>query len=244
MTVVLPAVNDSQTQSWRALLAVQRALPAGWCLVGGQMVHLHCSERGVAPNRPTNDGDAVLDVRGRPGILHDFTAVLRDLGFAVAGTRWEGHQHRWVNGAASIDILIPRGVGQRAASRLGISGGTTLESPGAQQAIERAELVEVQVEDDVGFIPQPNLLGALVSKAAAYTVPNDHGRERHLVDFAVLASLISRSDRIAEQLTAGDRRRLSSMLGVMADSRSRWVGIADAERGIAVLRAQLEPHGG
>jgi len=208
VTVVLPAMNQSQTQSWRALLAVQRVLPVGWCLVGGQLVHLHCCERGLAPNRPTNDGDVALDVRGRPAILQEFTAALHDLGFSADGTSWEGHQHRWVNGAASIDVLIPRGVGERAAARSGVSGGTTLESPGAQQAIERTELVEVQVEDDVGFIPRPNLLGALVSKAAAYTFRSEAGRERHLIDFAVLASLIARSDRIAEQMTDRDRRWL------------------------------------
>ena len=244
MTVALPTMNASQTQSWRALLAVQRVLPGGWCLVGGQMVHLHCCERGVAPNRPTNDGDVALDVRGQPAILQEFTAALRDLGFTGDGTSWEGHQHRWVNGAASIDVLIPRGVGQRAGARIGASGGTTLESPGAQQAIDRTELVEVQVENDVGGVPRPNLLGALVSKAAAYTFRREAGRERHLLDFAVLASLIARSDLIAEQLTDRDRRWLSSMLGVMADSRSRWVGISDGERGIAVLRAQLEPPRG
>ncbi|MBO0901843.1 hypothetical protein J1G42_14760 [Cellulomonas sp. zg-ZUI222] len=30
-------------------------MPVGWVLVGGQMVHLHCAERGAAPQRPTDD---------------------------------------------------------------------------------------------------------------------------------------------------------------------------------------------
>lgn len=239
MTVVLPVMNESQTQAWRALLAVQREIPDGWCLVGGQLVHLHCSERGVAPNRPTNDGDAVLDIRSRPEILNEFTAALGNLGFAADGTSMEGHQHRWVNGEASIDLLIPRGVGERAGSRRGASGGTTLESPGAQQALERAELVQVQVGTDIGFVPRPDLLGALVSKAAAHSIPNDSRRERHLLDFAVLASLISRNDSIAARLTARDRHHLVSMLKAMDRSRSRWLGIADAERGVDVLRTLL-----
>jgi hypothetical protein len=95
--------------------------------------------------------------------------------------------------------------------------------------------VQVQVVDDVGYIPRPNLLGALVSKAAAYAVPSGRRRERHLIDFAVLASLISRSDRIAEQMTTRDRRRLVSMLGALATSRGRWVSVTGADRGVAVL---------
>jgi hypothetical protein len=79
------------------------------------------------------------------------------------------------------------------------------------------------------------LLGALVSKAAAYAVPSDLGRERHLIDFAILASLIARSDRIADQLTVRDRRRLVSVIGVLSSFRSRWVGVSGADRGVAVL---------
>ncbi len=72
------------------------------------MVHLHCIERGVAPTRPTDDVDAVLDVRAEPGALHSFTTALVELGFASTGESWEGHQHRWQRGEAQIDVLIPR----------------------------------------------------------------------------------------------------------------------------------------
>jgi hypothetical protein len=61
VTVVLPVMNQSQTQAWQALLAIHRAPPAGWRLVDGKMVHLHCLERRVTPNRPTDN--AVIDWR-------------------------------------------------------------------------------------------------------------------------------------------------------------------------------------
>ena len=147
------------------------------------MVHLLCAERGVTPNRPTDDGDAVLDVRARPAILNEFTSVLRTLGFVSAGESMEGHQHRWLNDEAKIDVLIPRHVGERAARRRGASGGTTLETPGAQQALDRAELIEVSVQGHGGRIPRPNMAGALVIKAAAYANTRDSYRERHLTDF-------------------------------------------------------------
>jgi len=41
MSAVLPPTNASQTQAWQALLDLGRVVPSGWCLVGGQMVHLH-----------------------------------------------------------------------------------------------------------------------------------------------------------------------------------------------------------
>ena len=52
MSVVLPPMTDAQTQGWLALLDLHDQMGTGWTLVGGQMVHLHCAERGVAPRRP------------------------------------------------------------------------------------------------------------------------------------------------------------------------------------------------
>jgi hypothetical protein len=84
--VIAPPMLAAQENAWRGLLEIFARLPAGWCLVGGQLVHLHCWERGYAPNRPTNDADAALDVRARPEILLEFTRVLTEIGFATAGS--------------------------------------------------------------------------------------------------------------------------------------------------------------
>lgn len=69
-----------QQSAWRALLEIYDRLSGGWYLVGGQLVHLHCWERGYAPNRPTNDVDAALDVRARPEIILEFTRALTEIG--------------------------------------------------------------------------------------------------------------------------------------------------------------------
>lgn len=243
MSVVLPSMSRAQGEAWSALLDLAERLPTGWTLVGGQMVHLHCAERGVAPTRPTDDVDAVLDVRAEPDALRTFTTVLVELGFTSAGESWEGHQHRWARGGAQIDVLIPRHVGERAAGRRGASGGTTIETPGAQQALDRTQSVEVVLNGRVGSVRRPNLLGALIAKAAAHSVVLDRARTRHLIDFAVLTTLIRPSDAVHE---AGrrDREHLGSMLAALEVDRRAWAGVEGAEAGNARLRLALAPRPG
>ncbi len=243
MTVVLDDLSENQRQSWLGLLDVASAFPAGWCLVGGQMVQLLCHERGFVPTRPTDDGDVALDVRAYPHVLRDFTQALTELGFEPTSVNADGHQHRWARGAASLDVLIPQGIGPRTAARTGVTGGTTLQSPGAQQAIARSKPVSVLVGTTRGVIRRPNLLGAMVSKAAAFSVPSDPHKERHLTDFAVLATMVSRSDRIAEQLTPRDRRYLVPLLAVLERSRGPWSTIGGSQRGIQALGALVRVGG-
>ena len=179
--------------------------------------------------------DVVLDVRAHPLVLHEFTAALTRVGFSPAGETQEGHQHRWVRDLASIDVLIPQGLGRAATVKRGVTGATTLSSPGAQQAIRRAEPVGVQVDQTEGTVHRPNLIGALVSKAAAYSVPGDPNKARHIIDFAALAAMARRSDRIAQQLSAGDRKHLAPMLTALAASRPLWSSTPGAERGVLAL---------
>ena len=71
--VTMPAMGEAQKQSWQALMDLYERVNAGWTLIGGQLVHLHCAERGASPARPTNDIDTVVDIPGLPddaGDLH------------------------------------------------------------------------------------------------------------------------------------------------------------------------------
>ncbi|WP_424449031.1 hypothetical protein [Microbacterium arborescens] len=105
--IAMPAMTEAQEHAWVTLLDLHEELPSGWTIVGGQMVHLWCAERGVTMARPTDDADAVLDVRLEPGILYTFTAALKRRGFD-AETASSGVQHRWRKDDAVIDVLIPR----------------------------------------------------------------------------------------------------------------------------------------
>ena len=179
--VELPAMNEAQEQSWHALMDLYERLDSHWTLIGGQLVHLHCAERGVLPTRPTNDIDTVVDIRASQSILMTFTSALKDMGFRpeISG---EGIQHRWRRDQAQIDVLIPEGVGVRAASLIGAGGAPTIPAPGTTQALNRSEVVMVRVGGRTGSVLRPNLVGALVGKAAARTeIASDPANARHCI---------------------------------------------------------------
>lgn len=235
----LPAMTEGQEQSWLGLLDISRTLPRGWCLVGGQMVFLLCAERGGSPARPTDDVDTVLDIRAEPLILTTFTAALQSRGFAPDGQSWEGHQHRWVKGKAKIDILIPTGVGERARSRKGVTGGTTLEAPGAQGALDHAEPVRVQVGSASGTVQRPGLPAAIAAKSAALLNPNDAKRQRHLIDVAVLTTLLKPGDAFGE-LAVRDQRRVQQALAVLESEPPVVASVDGASDGVKRLRLALD----
>lgn len=62
---------------------------------------------------------------------------------------------------------------------------------------------------------RPNLVGALVVKAAAHGNPGDAARGRHRRDFVVLARLLRASDFASEELSKKDRQRLRSMIAAI-----------------------------
>lgn len=148
---ILPAMPPEQTASWHGILDLYEHLDSGWTLIGGQLVHLHCAARGQFPVRPTNDIDAVIDVRADPQILHTFTKALTDLGFVSAGITGEGRQHRWRREQASIDVLLPEGAGERASRRPGVTGSPTLPTEGGTQALRRSATLPVVVDGRAGF---------------------------------------------------------------------------------------------
>lgn len=238
--VEMPVMTEAQEQAWRTLLDLHEELPRGWTVVGGQMVHLWCAERGVVMARPTDDADAVLDVRLEPEMLLKFTNALLRRGFE-AETAESGVQHRWRKGEAVIDVLIPRHLGPVAANRRGAGGGPTIETPGAQKAVDRTEIVRVRIGDRVGAVPRPSLLGALIAKAAAFTVPLDRNRNRHLGDFALLATLLRPSD--VEDYAPFDKRELQLVTNALGNARTKpgaWSHVNRGADGIERLAGVVE----
>jgi len=234
--IVLPAMPQEQTASWLGVLDLYDKLPTGWTLIGGQLVHLYCAERGQFPVRPTNDADTVIDVRADPAILHTFTRVLSDLGFKSAGISAEGRQHRWVRGDASIDVLLPEGIGERAQEREGVTGSPTLPTQGGTQALRRSEVIPVAVDGREGFVRRPNLVGALVVKAAAHTNVGDQDPRRHRRDSLVLAGLITAADFANEALSSKDRHRLRRILDAVETDRELLLATSGAGDIVARLR--------
>lgn len=238
--IVLPAMPPEQRASWLGVLDLFERLAEGWTLIGGQLVHLHCAERGQFPERPTNDADTVIDVRADPTMLHTFTKVLTELGFASAGISAEGRQHRWVRDQASIDVLLPEGAGARASGRKGVTGSPTLPTQGGTQALQRSEIVAVTVAGREGHVLRPSLVGALVVKAAAHTNVGDQDPRRHRRDFLVLAGLIAATDFADEQLTKKDRQRLQCIVDAIEADRELLLDVPRATDTIARLRIAAE----
>jgi hypothetical protein len=233
---VLPPMPPEQKASWLGILDLYDHLSVGWTLIGGQLVHLHCAERGHLPVRPTNDADTVIDVRADPQMLLRFTTTLQDLGFSPDGISAEGHQHRWRRDQASIDVLLPDGIGERASERRGVTGSPTLQTQGGSQALSRSETVAVRVDGRAGFVRRPGLVGALVVKAGAHGNPGDRDLRRHRRDFVVLASLLTASDVAADELSKTDRRRLASIITAIEGDRELWLEIPGASDAIARLK--------
>lgn len=227
--IVLPAMPPEQTASWLGLLDLHERLAEGWTLIGGQLVHLHCAERGQFPVRPTNDADTVIDVRAAPTMLATFTKTLTDLGFESAGISAEGLQHRWIRGDASIDVLLPDGIGERASQRQGVTGGPTLPTAGGTQALRRSETIGVTAGGREGSVRRPNLVGALVGKAAALSNSGDPGPGRHRRDFVILAGLLTARDFRGEELTKKDRQRLRAMIAAVKKDRVLLIEVPNAE---------------
>jgi hypothetical protein len=234
--IVLPLMPAEQTASWLALLDLYARLNRGWTLIGGQLVHLHCAERGRYPDRVTNDADAVIDVRADPRMLHTFTTTLTDLGFRSAGISAEGLQHRWLRGEACLDVLLPEGIGERARARPGVTGSPTLPTQGGTQALARSDAVAVTVDGRQGHVLRPNLIGALVGKAAAHSNTGDRDPRRHRRDFVILAELITIADFRNETLTAKDRQRLRRMLTAIDKDAELTLEVAGGADALTRLR--------
>lgn len=233
--LVLPAMTQAQAAGWRTLITLAQRIPKGWCVVGGQMVHLLCWERGATPSRPTDDSDVVLDIRSSPTMLRLFTTELMSLGYASAGESMTGHQHRWISQDGLIDILIPRFLGEVASNRKGATGGTTIETPGGQRALDLSTPIKVALGREAAAIWRPTLHGAIVAKSAAFSVQLDLHRQRHLLDLVVLSTLLRRDDIAPEELTASDRERIGSALGALKESASLIAGVNGGREGIQRL---------
>lgn len=231
-------MGAAQEAGWLALLDLYEQYPREWTLIGGQMVHLHCAERNYTPQRPTDDADAVVNARV-PEVLGAVTDVLMNLGFDPGPPSADGIQHRWTRGSAVVDVLIPESTGPRTASRHSASGFPTVAAPGGTQALQRSEVVEVQIGGRTGAIRRPRLLSAMIMKAAARTETTGPNLTRHCLDFAALAAIMAADDMSAFALVRKDKQRLLRMIGATRDLPEALDQNPAAERRLDRLEAIL-----
>lgn len=209
--VQLPALAGGQAESWAVLAELAPKLGEDWLLIGGQMVFLHEFERGASDVRPTNDADVVVDLRGEPRGLQRVHELLVEHGLLQDPPSREGVAHRYRRGGASIDVLAPDNLGKRAQLRLG--AGRTLAAPGTTQALRRSSWIRVELAESraSALIRRPDLVGALLGKAAAVTRIRSQSaasRAKHLRDLDSLAKLLGANDRATARLTGAEERTL------------------------------------
>lgn len=158
--------------------------------------------------------------------------ILEQQDFQPDGISGDGRAHRYrhktLDPPVLVDVLAPDNVSARA-NLTTTPPGRTVEVPGGTQSLHRREWVEVSLASGSrGRVPRPNLLGALVIKAAATTLPER--RERHFNDLALLCSLIADPFEMRDQVDASDTRWLRRA-GALADpANPSWALIEPAYR--------------
>lgn len=108
--------------------------------------------------------------------MNDIANWLRSNGFDMEVSPED--VSRFVRGIAKIDLLAPDGLGTSPVTTS--PPGRAVQAPGTTQALERCETIAVRFDTATVTIRCPSILGALIAKAAATTIPaTDDERLRH-----------------------------------------------------------------
>ena len=92
----------------------------------------------------------------------------------------------------------------------------------------------------VGSILRPTLLGAIVGKAAAFTVDLDVNRDRHLGDLIVLASLLVPTDvREEAPLDKRESRLVANAAGAAKMRPDTWSYVPRGSEALQRLASAL-----
>lgn len=228
LAVELPPLSGALDTLWDLVLDIaDRVPPDRWALIGGQMVMLHGLVAGRTPTRASQDVDVLADLLTDPaGLVRCVEAVRQlDLQPVVDST---GHVYRFRRPAdsATADVLAPDHTPPRWS--LHTAGGDTIRIDGGRQALQRAVPVAVRKGARSAVVPVPDLLGALVLKAAAWAA-DTRDRQRHSGDAAFLAGLIA--DPLAERqrFAGSDRSRLLRLDRALGDpDASEWRSLGPA----------------
>lgn len=236
--IELRALLPAAEQGWLLLLELDTANRDAWVLIGGQMVFVLAIENGTQLPRATADMDVVVDVRLFQGGTEWLAYWLVDHGFTQDKPSTDGISHRFSRqvipeaGTVIFDILAPDGLSE-ATDVTTVPPGRTVQTPGGTQGLNRARRVELAVNTAdgrrvTGNVSVPDLLGALVLKAAAtaeLTVRENPIRD--WADCALLLAMLPDPFATAAALTRGDRRRIGRLTDLRDRAHPGWDGLSD-----------------
>lgn len=232
--VDLTQVQLPDDRLWPTLLSLSELLEErSWALIGGQMVALHGLAMGRSPIRFSSDLDVIANLVLSPSSLTTCATHVRSLGFAPTPTADGKRLHRFTQDNLVIDIVAPDHP-PRHLLPLRIAGKAAIEIDGGWRALQSAGIIPVIFGSRRGYVPVPDLGGALVIKARA-AIADSRDPERHLLDLAFLLSLVENPRQLRDRLTARDRTHLRR-LGLTGDTRQApWITLRDStDRGDAV----------
>ena len=176
---------------WSTVFALAKATedPTSWRLAGGLMVHLHAMLHGVK-SRPTTDTDFLVDVLTHKYAVREVRGVLQRLGFQLQDGSLSDYTTRMRQGNYEVDLLVDNHLSKYLRSRAMLNGRSMLGMPGSRKAVQRSMFVDLEYAGETATICVPDLIGALLAKAAAWRETGQYGKDRHMIDAALLASLI------------------------------------------------------
>lgn len=234
--VVLPLLPGLESNLWTTLIELGQVFPDHWTLIGGQMVLLHGLEHGRTPPRVSADLDALVNARLRA--IPQFVEDLEAMGFGLEGISNDGRAHRYRRNDVVLDVLAPEGLGRRV-DLTTTPPGHTIEVPGGSQALSRTELLSVSFEGQIGEVPRPSLLAAIVAKAAAAGIGDK--RDIHTNDLAFLLSLVKDPVIFSAELSRKDRQRLRGRRELLDEGHTAWrsLGSEHADAALTAFRLLL-----
>lgn len=248
MTIQLRYLTPAAKEGWDTLFDLAIEDSESWLLVGGQMVLVLAIEQGAEFIRPTEDIDVVVNLRVRPMGTSWLSKWLQQRGFELEGVSPDNIGHRFVRetseglGRVKFDVLAHTGVGRRA-NLATVYPARTVQAPGTLQAFDRSRLLEVLVSDlangneRLGRIRCPDLLGALVGKAAATSIGTRVNPARDWQDAAMLLSVLEDPVSARQRCGKRDLQHLNRLRPLFSPLHIGWGNLSgDARRlGTAAL---------
>ena len=245
----LGPVPAAAFDGWATAFDLFAAEPDRFLIIGGQMMQLLAAEHAANEIvRPTEDMDVVVNVRALPGGTQWLSQWLMSRGFEFAGAGPQEVGHRFTKpaepgpGTVTVDVLAVEGLGRRADVST-VRPAHTVQVPASAQAFDRSDLVDVRVSrldgeaSAKGSVRRPNLLGALVAKAAATSIAVRTNPERDWEDAALLLSVALDPIGLAASCRAKDRKRLTALQPLLDGDHPAWgrLGAERRQRGSTTL---------
>jgi hypothetical protein len=230
--LAIPELGDTHHSTWLALIDLTSHAPAPWTLIGAHMVASHAWLNGREALRTTRDADVLVNARAVTDATSAVSEALLKADFEPETSSRLGQGFRFRRADVVIDVLAPDGLGSRTDIRA-VAGARTVRVPGGTQALARSGDVEVQSRDTRGFVPMPNLLGALLVTVRAIDV--DDAPEDKRRDAALLLSLVDDPDPLEADLSKAERKWLRSHQYLGEPSHEAWEGVESPELGASVF---------